>query len=100
MAHLWTMRYWGGQEIGGDEADMGYGPPRALSPSQVRNVAAALAEFPIDKKAREFDAAAADKAGIYVAQHEAEELTEYFGQLQSFYQDAARKGSAVILWIE
>ena len=90
----------GGQEIGGDEADMGYGPPRALSPGQVRSVAAALAEFPIDKKAQEFDAAAADKAGIYVAQHEAGELKEYFGQLRSFYEDAARKGNAVLLWIE
>ena len=90
----------GGQEIGGDEADMGYGPPRALSPAQVRNVAAALAEFPIDKKTQEFDAAAADQAGIYVAQHEARELAEYFGQLRGFYEDAARKGNAVLLWIE
>ena len=90
----------GGREIGGDEADMGYGPPRALSPAQVRSVAAALAEFPIGKKAQEFDAAAADKAGIYVPQHEAGELTEYFGQLRSFYEDAARKGNAVLLGIE
>jgi hypothetical protein len=90
----------GGQEIGGDDADTGYGPPRVLSPAQVRSVAGALAEFPIDKKAQEFDAAAADTAGIYVAQHEAGELTEYFGQLRSFYEDAARKGNAVLLWIE
>ena len=90
----------GGQEIGGDEADMGYGPPRALSPAQVGRVAAALADFPIDKKTQEFDAAAADQAGIYVAQHEARELAEYFGQLRSFYEDAARKGNAVLLWIE
>jgi len=90
----------GGQEIGGDDADTGYGPPRALAPAQVRSVAAALAEFPIDKKAQEFDAAAADKVGIYVAQHEAGELTEYFGQLRSFYEDAARQGNALLLWIE
>jgi hypothetical protein len=90
----------GGEEIGGDDADTGYGPPRALTPSQVRNVAAALAEFPIDKMAQEFDSAAADKAGIYVARHGAEELAEYFGQLRSFYDDAAHKGNAVLLWIE
>jgi isopenicillin N synthase-like dioxygenase len=90
----------GGEEIGGDDADTGYGPPRALTSSQVRSVAAALAEFPIDKKAQEFDSAAADQAGIYVAQHEAAELTDYFGQLRSFYEDAARKGNAVLLWIE
>jgi Domain of unknown function (DUF1877) len=90
----------GGTEIGGEEADTGYGPPRGLTPAQVRAVAAALAEFPIDQKAREFDAAAAGRAGIYVAQHEAEELTEYFGQLRNFYRDAASKGNAVLLWIE
>jgi len=90
----------GGEEIGGDEADAGYGPPRALSPAQVRSVAAALEEFPIEKKAREFDSTAADKAGIYVAKHDTEELKEYFVQLRSFYDGAARKGNAVLLWIE
>lgn len=90
----------GGTEIGGEEADTGYGPPRALTLAQVRAVANALADFPIDQKAQEFDAAAAEKAGVYVAQHDPEELKEYFGQLRSFYDDAARKGNAVILWIE
>jgi hypothetical protein len=90
----------GGTEIGGDDADTGYGPPRALSPAQVRNVSAALVEFPIAKKAAEFDVEAAEKAAIYVARHGAEELMEYFGQLRSFYSDAARKENAVLLWIE
>jgi hypothetical protein len=86
-----------GTEIGGDDADTGYGPPRALSPAQVRGVAAALAEFPIEKRVSEFDVQAAEKAGIYVARHGAQELTEYFGQLRSFYDHAARKGNAVLL---
>src|SRR5260370_26788417 len=43
----------GGEEIGGEEADTGYGPPRALTPAEVRNVAAAVAEFTIDEKALE-----------------------------------------------
>jgi len=90
----------GGVEIGGEEADTGYGPPRALKPAQVRAVADALADFPIDQRAQEFDAMAAEKAGIYVAKHDPEELNEYFGKLRSFYDDAARKGNAVILWIE
>jgi uncharacterized protein DUF1877 len=64
------------------------------------SVAAALAEFPIEKKASEFDVEAAERAAIYVARHGAEELTEYFGQLRSFYEDAAREGKAVLLWIE
>ena len=90
----------GGSKIGGEDADMGYGPPRALSPAQARSVAAALAEFPIGKKASEFDVQAAEKAEIYVARHGTEELKEYFSQLRSFYEDAARKGNAVLLWIE
>lgn len=90
----------GGTEFGGEEADTGYGPPRALSPEQTRAVAAALAGFPVDRKAQEFDAAAAEKAGIYVPQHGAEELKQYFAQLRKFYEDAARKGNAVVLWIE
>ena len=90
----------GGVEIGGEAADTGYGPPRALSPKQVRAVAAALAGFPIEQKVQEFDSAVAEKAGIYVAQHEPEELKEYFGQLRSFYEDAARRGNAVLLWID
>jgi hypothetical protein len=90
----------GGTEIGGEDADTGYGPPRALSPAQVRSVAAALAEFPIEKKASEFDSTAADKAGVYVAKHDTEELKEYFAQLRNFYDDAAHKGNAVLLWIE
>lgn len=89
----------GGVEIGGEEADMGYGEPRALSPKQVQSVAAALAEFPIDAKAKEFDAEAADKAGVYVARHGEEELKDYFRQLRDFYDDASRKGNAVLLWI-
>lgn len=89
----------GGDEIGGDAADTGYGPPRALSPAKVRAVAAALAEFPIDQKTQSFDVKAADNAGVYVPQHEPAELKEYFTQLREFYQDAAGKGNAVLLWI-
>jgi hypothetical protein len=90
----------GGAEIGGEEADMGYGPPRGLSPGQVRSVAAALSEFPIGQKAKAFDAEAADGAGVYVAKHGEEELREYFQQLHEFYEDAASKGNAMLLWIE
>ena len=90
----------GGAEIGGEAADTGYGPPRGLSPAQVRNVSAALAAFPIETKAGEFDAAAADKAGVYVARHDEQELKRYFLQLREFYDGAVKKGNAVLLWIE
>ena len=90
----------GGTEVGGEEADTGYGPPRALSPAQVRNVAKALEDFPIEQKAKEFDAESADRAGVYVAQHGVEELKDYFVQLRKFYTDAANKGNGMLLWIE
>jgi hypothetical protein len=90
----------GGTEIGGEAADTGYGPPRSLSPTQVRNVAAALEQFPIDQKLQLYDAGQADRAGIYCAQHDADELRDYFSQLREFYSDAAGKGNAVLLWIE
>ena len=90
----------GGAEIGGDAADTGYGPPRALSPTQVKSVAAALDAFPIGQKVEQFDPGAADRAGVYVPQHGSDELKEYFAQLRRFYDDAASKGNAVLLWIE
>jgi hypothetical protein len=89
----------GGQEIGGEAADTGYGPPRALSPAQVKKVAEAPNAFPIEEKARIYDAAAADRAGIYVAQHDPQELQHYFAELRNFYNDAASNGNAVLLWI-
>jgi hypothetical protein len=89
----------GGIEIGGEETDTGYGPPRALSASQVKTVAEALNAFPIDQKTQQFDSQAADRAGIYVPEHGAEELKEYLVQLRNFYDDAARRGNAVLLWI-
>jgi len=89
----------GGTEIGGEAADTGYGPPRALSPTQVKKVATALEAFPIEQRAKAYDAAAADRAGIYVAQHDPRELQHYFVELRNFYDDAARNGNAVLLWI-
>jgi hypothetical protein len=89
----------GGSEIGGEAADTGYGPPRALSPARVKRVAEALDAFPIEERAKAYDAAAADRAGIYVAQHDPQELQRYFAELRNFYGDAARNGNAVLLWI-
>jgi hypothetical protein len=89
----------GGEEIGGEAADTGYGPPRALLPARVKDVAIALRDFPIEQKASQFDPEAAERAGIYVAQHGAEELQAYFAQLRDFYASAAEKGNGMLLWI-
>jgi len=56
----------GGVEIPDVNGVMGYGPVRYLLPAEVREICAALAEFPIETNAREFDADKADLARVYV----------------------------------
>jgi len=78
---------------------MGYGPIRYLTPEEVRQVAEALAEFPIAARASAFDSVAAEEAKVYVPEHDAEELTHHFGLLKDFYRDAANKNNAMLLWV-
>jgi len=89
----------GGAEIPDANGVMGYGPVRYLLPAGVREIYAALAEFPIETTAREFDAEKADLARVYVPHHGPEELVQYFNWLLEFYRGAAEKGEAVLLWI-
>jgi hypothetical protein len=90
----------GGAEIPDQQKVMGYGPARFLTLSQVREVAAELARFPIEAKAESFDPEVAEKKKVYVPNHEKEELIYYFELLRDFYQDAAQKGNCAILWVE
>src|SRR5579859_3688438 len=84
----------GGAEIPDANGVMGYGPVRHLLPAGVREIYAALAEFPIETTAREFDAEKADLARVYVPHHGPEELVQYFNWLLEFYRGAAEKGEA------
>ncbi len=91
----------GGEEIG---SDMGYGPARFLTPSQVREVADALSRVSNEELARRFDPEAMDAAEIYGAGRGAdpelaEYALEYLPQLVSYYSDAAAKGYAMLLYI-
>ena len=52
----------GGKEIPDRQGVMGYGPIRYLTPEEVRQVAEALAEFPIAARASAFDSVAAEEA--------------------------------------
>jgi len=89
----------GGKEIPDRQGVMGYGPIRYLTPEEVRQVAEALAEFPIAARASAFDSVAAEEAKVYVPEHDAEELTHHFDQLKGFYRDAANKENAMLLWV-
>jgi len=89
----------GGKEIPDRHNVMGYGPIRYLTPDEVRQVAEALAGFPIAARASAFDPVAAEEAKVYVPEHDAEELTHHFGLLKDFYRDAADKNNAMLLWV-
>jgi hypothetical protein len=88
----------GGREIGDD---LGYGPARFLDPEQVRGIAAALEKLPWEEAARRFDPDAMLSANVYLAESVGlvEALEMVFGELVSFYSEAASHGNAVLLYI-
>lgn len=87
---------------------MGYGPAKYLTPTQVREVATALQDFPFGEKASSFDVHRADLEKVYprqqplqpMADDEKQALIDYFALLRDFYRDAATAGDAMVLWIE
>jgi len=92
----------GGAAIG--EEDVGYGPARGLSSSEVKAVAAALA--PIDAAAlrKRFDAEALAEAEIYpfIWDEGAETLdylSRYYAIVRQLFADAARNDQAMIFYI-
>jgi hypothetical protein len=95
----------GGTEIPDRQGVMGYGPARYLTPSEVREVSEALSDFPIEDRVASFDPKAAEAAKVYPPVQAGDKLAregfvQYFNLLRDFYQDAATKGNAVILWVE
>lgn len=89
----------GGEEVPDRQGVMGYGPVRFLAAEEVREVAKALAAFPIDERLGAFDPEEAEKAKVYVPGHEAEELKVYFDLLRDFYGEAANGKRAMLLWV-
>lgn len=90
----------GGTELPDKGRVMGYGPARYLTPPQVGEVADALANFPVEEKAAKFDPHVAAEQKVYVPNHDQEELLYFIKLLRDFYQDAAGKRNAMILWVE
>lgn len=90
----------GGQDVG---PDLGYGPPRFLTISEVAEVSKALNDLPADQLRRRYDPKAMDAADVYPHVWKREGL-EGFDWLQStlqelvaFYGRAATQRKAVIL---
>lgn len=93
--------------LGGDEVgdDLGYGPPRVHEPGVVSNIALAIASVTPEKLEDAFDPQAMSQANIYPeiwerdGKEALEYLTHFFPKLSAFYQEAARRGDGVVLWL-
>jgi len=87
----------GGREVG---KDVGYGPARVLAPQQVQEIATALASVNIQERAANYDVKHAKGLHIYCPEHENEEIVYWFEQVKSYYDEAAKSGKAMLLWID
>ena len=87
----------GGREVG---SDVGYGPARILGPRQVQEIATAIAAVDIKARAASYDVKQAESHRIYCAEHEAEEIIHWFEQIKAYYDEAAKSGEAMLLWID
>lgn len=93
----------GGEPIG-DE--VGYGPARYLTPSQVREIAAALGRISASDMRARFDPRAMEDAKVYPQEiwvRDAEEALEYlienYVPWAAFYRAAAERGDGMIAWL-
>lgn len=92
----------GGTEIG--EEDVGYGPARYLTPSQVKSTSEALAAISPDQLWQRFDLDAVRKCKIYPSGWEGNEMdrtyiVEYYTSLQTFFAAAVEEQQAMILYL-
>lgn len=89
----------GGTEIG---PDLGYGPARFLDPKRVQEVSSALNTISSDDLARRFDLNAMIAAKIYACADDEElELAQhYFEHVVKYYAEAAKRGDAMLLYID
>ncbi|HEY3757312.1 MAG TPA: YfbM family protein [Opitutaceae bacterium] len=83
--------------------DLGYGPARLLTPTEVKQIAAALARVTKAKVMARYDAAKMDAANIYPeiwvrdGKEARDEVISTYGQFVSFYRHAAETGDFVLL---
>lgn len=92
----------GGVPIG--DEDVGYGPARGLSAADVKAVASALEQVSESDLRAKFDAGALTEAAIYPQIWDEDDealgyVLHYVLELRRFYQDAATRDMAAILFI-
>lgn len=80
--------------------DMGYGPPRAMSPEEVSTVAAALQQISAnDFRGRYAETDFTDVYCHYQPEHIDELVDLYFMPMREAYLSAALTGSSMVLWM-
>lgn len=109
--YLLTGVAWGGPEplawavLGGEELgpDVGYGPARFLTPSQVQEISTALSRISKEWLASRFNPADMQQQQIYPetiwardSSEALDYLLEYFQILRNFYSSASTRGDAVV----
>lgn len=87
------------------DEDVGYGPPRFLTPEQVKEAAAALSKLAPEDLRGGFDVAAYNAAGGYPTMsptgwdaEDIDPLLEEYSDLRNFFQGTAERGDALLLW--
>jgi hypothetical protein len=97
------LAVFGGEEFG---PEVGYGPARFLTPSQVAAVSTALSGLSVADLEERFDPEDMEAKDIYpdaIWMREGREafdyLVEYYQPLVVFYRDAAARGDAVLQWL-
>jgi hypothetical protein len=92
-----------GEEEFESDADWGYGPPRYLTPEQVRVAAAALDALSAEDLLTGVQQPDLAAANIYPAvwdrPGELEWAVSYFDEAKTFFEAAADAGDAVLCWI-
>ena len=91
----------GGKEIG---EDLGYGPARLLTPDEVTETARALEAISVQEFQKRTESSDFSSADIYVYSAEdpseiSSELTEYFTEVRSFFNDAAKRHDGMLLYL-
>jgi hypothetical protein len=89
----------GGREIG---PDVGYGPARYLEPNEVKKVAKSLKTVSKKDLVSRFDLKAMKAAKIYACRDERElQLAQdYFTRVCNYYDEAAARGDAMLLYLD
>jgi hypothetical protein len=98
----WSWVILGGTPIG---PDVGYGPARYLTPTQVQEVARVLAGLSRGELAKRYDPKAMEKAEIYpeIWERDGQEGLEYllasYEDVVKYYQDASARKMAMFLFL-